>query len=76
VVERALATAEAAADWRADALEVLYRALAEEMGLKTGQLFGTIRTAITGRTATPPLFDTMSVLGRDRVRSRLRAALA
>ena len=76
VVERVLATAEAAADWRADALEVLYRALAEEMGLKTGQLFGTIRTAITGRIATPPLFDTMSVLGCDRVLSRLRAALA
>lgn len=74
-VQRALATAEAAADWSPDALEATYRALAEEMGLKAGPLFGTIRTAVSGRTATPPLFDMMSVLGRDRVLSRLRAAL-
>ena len=75
-VERALATAEAVSDWSPDALEVLYRALAEEMGLKAGQLFGTIRTAVSGRTATPPLFDMMSVLGRDRVLARLQAALS
>jgi len=75
-VERALATAETASDWSAAALEATYRALAEDMGLKTGQLFGTIRTAVSGRTATPPLFDMMSVLGHDRVLSRLKAALA
>jgi glutamyl-tRNA synthetase len=75
-VERAHATAVAASDWSAGALEGTYRSLAEEMNLKTGQLFGTIRTAVSGRTATPPLFDMMSVLGRDRVLSRLNAALA
>ena len=75
-VERALATAEGQTDWSVPALESTYRALAEEMGLKTGQLFGTIRTAVSGRTATPPLFDMMSVLGRERVLARLRAALA
>jgi glutamyl-tRNA synthetase len=74
-VERALAAAEAASDWSPSALEVVYRALAEDMGLKAGPLFGTIRTAVSGRTATPPLFDMMSVLGRDRVLARLRAAL-
>jgi glutamyl-tRNA synthetase len=74
-VEHALATAEATSDWSAEALEATYRALAKEMELKTGQLFGTIRTAVSGRTATPPLFDMMSVLGRDRVLSRLKAAL-
>ena len=35
-----------------------------------------IRVAITGRTATPPLFDTMVALGRDRVLERLDRALA
>ena len=73
-LEQVIGTAEAATEWSADALEDLYRALAVEIDLKTGQLFGTIRIAITGRTATPPLFDTMSVLGRDRVLARLRLA--
>ncbi len=72
--EQALAVAEAASDWSTDGLEVAYRALVEETGLKAGQLFGTIRTAISGRTATPPLFDMMSVLGRERVIARLQAA--
>jgi glutamyl-tRNA synthetase len=58
-----------------DALEPAFRALAERLELKTGVVFGTIRVAITGRTAAPPLFDTMDVLGRERVRTRLERAL-
>ena len=73
---RTLTLAEGAAAWDADALEGPYRALAEELGVKTGQLFGTIRVAITGRTAAPPLFETMAVLGRDRCLTRMRYALA
>jgi glutamyl-tRNA synthetase len=52
-------------------LEGEFRALAERIGLKTGQLFMSIRVACTGRTATPPLFETMEVLGRPRVVARL-----
>ena len=74
-LESALATAEAVDDWRHDALESAYRALAAETGLKTGQLFGAIRVAVTGRTAAPPLFDTLAVLGKERSLDRLRAAL-
>ncbi len=75
-LEAALATAERTDDWSVAALETVYRALAEASGIKTGQLFGTIRVAVTGRTAAPPLFDTLSVLGKERCVSRLRAALA
>jgi len=57
------------------ALETALRTLAEELGLKTGQLFGTLRVAVTGKTATPPLFQTMSVLGRERCLSRISVAL-
>ena len=74
-LEAALATAEGADDWRVGALETAYRALAERSGVKTGQLFGAIRVAVTGRTAAPPLFDTLAVLGKERCVSRLRAAL-
>ena len=75
-LEAALATAEGADDWSVAALETAYRALAERIEVKTGQLFGAIRVAVTGRTAAPPLFDTLSVLGKERCVSRLRAALA
>jgi glutamyl-tRNA synthetase len=59
----------------ADALEPRYRELADSLGLKAGQIFMSIRVAVTGRTATPPLFATMEVLGRERVVARLRAAI-
>jgi glutamyl-tRNA synthetase len=60
----------------ADSLEAVLRPLAEELGLKTGQLFGLLRVAVTGQTAAPPLFATMAVLGRERSLQRIAAALA
>jgi len=59
----------------AESLEAVLRPLAEELGLKTGQLFGTLRVATTGRTAAPPLFQTMAVLGKKRCLRRIGAAL-
>ena len=61
--------------FEADELEPPLRALAEARGWKAGDLFMTIRVAVTGRTATPPLFDTLVALGRDRVLARLDHAL-
>ncbi len=59
----------------AASLEAVLRPLAAELGLKTGALFGLLRVAVTGRTAAPPLFQTMAVLGRDRCLGRIEAAL-
>jgi glutamyl-tRNA synthetase len=59
----------------AGSLEGVLRPLAPELGLKTGQLFGVLRVAVTGRTAAPPLFETMAVLGRERCFKRIAAAL-
>ncbi len=61
--------------FEADELEPPLRALAEVRGWKAGDLFMTIRVAVTGRTATPPLFDTLVALGRDRVLERLDHAI-
>lgn len=55
-------------------LEEALRGLAEQLNVKTGQLFMPIRVAVTGRTATPGLFDTLVLLGKDRVLCRLKAA--
>jgi nondiscriminating glutamyl-tRNA synthetase len=61
--------------FEADELEPPMRALAEDRGWKAGDLFMAIRVAVTGRTATPPLFDSLVALGHDRVLSRLDAAI-
>jgi glutamyl-tRNA synthetase len=58
----------------AEAQETRLRALAEEMGLKAGQLFGSLREAVTGQRVSPPLFDTMAVIGRETVLARIAAA--
>jgi len=59
----------------AESLEAMLRPLAVELGLKTGQLFGVLRVAVTGRTAAPPLFQTMSVLGKEQCLKRIETAL-
>jgi glutamyl-tRNA synthetase len=58
-----------------DLLEDTLRHLAVDFGLKTGQLFGLLRVATTGRNATPPLFATMAVLGRERCLKRIEVAI-
>ena len=62
--------------FEADELEPPMRALAEARGWKAGDLFMAVRVAVTGRTATPPLFDSLVALGRERVLARIDAAIA
>jgi nondiscriminating glutamyl-tRNA synthetase len=61
--------------WEADEIEPPLRRLLEARGWKAGDLFMAIRVAITGKTATPPLFDTMVALGYDRTLARLDRAM-
>ena len=58
----------------AQGLEATLRSLAEARGWKAGDLFMAIRVAVTGRTATPPLFETLVALGYDRSLARLDRA--
>ena len=60
--------------WEHDALESALRGYVEKNDLKTGQLFGLVRVAITGRTAAPGLFETMLVLGQETTLRRLDLA--
>ncbi|HJP87964.1 MAG TPA: glutamate--tRNA ligase [Candidatus Limnocylindrales bacterium] len=62
--------------FEAEELEPPMRALADANGWKAGDLFMAVRVAVTGRTATPPLFDSLVALGRDGVLSRLDAAIS
>jgi len=61
--------------WTAHEIEASLRSLVEDRGWKAGDLFMAIRVAVTGRTATPPLFDTMVALGYERTLARLDHAI-
>lgn len=63
------------ATWDAATLEGALRSVATELNLGTGEFFGLLRIAITGRTAAPPLFQTMAVLGKEKCLKRLQMAL-
>jgi glutamyl-tRNA synthetase len=62
-------------EWNHDACEHALRGLAETEGVKAGLLINATRVAIVGQAVAPPLFETMLVLGRERVVERLRRAL-
>jgi glutamyl-tRNA synthetase len=55
--------------------EATFKQLVEVEGVKMGQLAQPVRVALTGRTASPGLFDVMEVLGRDRTLFRLRQGI-
>lgn len=62
-------------EWTAEAIEqALAAALVDGLGLKPRNAYGPVRVAITGRTVSPPLFESMQILGRDRSLARLHAA--
>ncbi|GAB3034335.1 glutamate--tRNA ligase [Nocardioides flavus (ex Wang et al. 2016)] len=64
-------------EWSTAAIEEALRvALIEGMELKPRVAFGPVRVAVTGRRVSPPLFESMELLGRERSLARLRSALA
>ena len=62
-------------EWNHDACDHASRKVAEDAGVKAGLLINATRVAIVGQAVAPPLFDTMVVLGQERVVRRLREAL-
>lgn len=73
----ALNALEALDTWSAADIEAALRAaLVEDLGLKPKVAFGPVRIAVTGRRVSPPLFESLEILGRERTLARLRDALA
>jgi glutamyl-tRNA synthetase len=62
-------------DWRVETLEKALRRFGEEKEWPPKELFMTVRVAVTGRKASPPLFETVAVLGKETCRRRLRGAI-
>ena len=51
------------------------RALVEQTGLSPNQVFGILRVAVTGQTVSPPLFESMEIVGKEKVLERIRKAI-
>ncbi|WP_319431975.1 glutamate--tRNA ligase [Mycobacterium sp. RTGN5] len=75
VLDAAITALEGVTDWTTPAIEdALKVALLERLELKPRKAFGPIRVAVTGATISPPLFESLELLGSDRSLRRLRAA--
>ena len=74
VVAKVIEKLEALEDFLAETLETSLRGVVDETGLSAGQVFGILRIAITGQTVSPPLFETMEIIGVNEVILRLRQA--
>jgi len=76
VLEAAVAALADLPTWATADIEAALRSsLVEGLGLKPKVAFGAVRVAVTGRRVSPPLFESLELLGRDRTLSRLRAGL-
>lgn len=77
VLNRSLSDLTALSVWSHESIEAALRAsLIEELGLKPRIAFGVVRIATTGSTISPPLFESMELLGKDVSLARISAALA
>ena len=75
VLQKLLSRFEALSNFSKQTWEESFKSLVQEEGLKMGQLAQPVRVALTGRTASPGLFEVMEVLGRDRTLFRLRQGI-
>ena len=75
-LEVSLETIEGLESPDAATLEGAMRPLADDLGIKVGQLLGTLRVATTGLRVSPPLFESMEVLGKERIVRDIRRAIA
>ncbi len=62
-------------DVKQETTEPVMRNLVEETGYKPGQVFGILRVAVTGQKVSPPLFESMEIIGKDTVIQRVRNAI-
>lgn len=75
ILARFVAVYKGTSDWNVGGLEEVSHAVLEEFGYTSKEAFMTVRVAVSGRNATPPLFDILVILGKERVISRLTKAL-
>ena len=75
VARRMLEILESADAFTHEEIEQPIRDLAEELGLKLGQVFHVLRMAVAAQPVTPPLIESMDILGKEKTISRMRAGV-
>lgn len=75
VLKQSLQVLEGLQDFSEQSVETALRALVDSLGLKAAQVFMPIRVAVSGRTATPGLFEILHAIGKERVLDRMRKAI-
>ena len=76
VLDAAIAVLEPLPDWRTESIKAaLEGALVDRLGLKPRKAYGPVRVAVTGSPISPPLFESLDLLGRDATLRRLRGAV-
>lgn len=76
VLRDILPALESCAEWAPAAIEAIVRGFGEQRGLSLGKVAQPLRVAVTGTTVSPPIFETLAILGRERTAQRVRRALA
>jgi glutamyl-tRNA synthetase len=75
LAEKILSILEMLPDMKLETTEPPFRELVEQSGLKAGQVFGLMRIAVTGQKVSPPLFESMEIIGKEMVVKRMKTAV-
>ncbi|HAL16856.1 MAG TPA: glutamate--tRNA ligase [Anaerolineaceae bacterium] len=75
LAKKILSILESLPDVKLETAEPPMRELVEQSGLKAGQVFGLMRIAITAQRVSPPLFESMEIIGKEKVVARMRRAV-
>jgi glutamyl-tRNA synthetase len=76
VLDQGVAVLEALDTWDAESIETGLRTIPENLGIGAGKAFQPLRVAVTGSSVSPPLFESIAALGRERTLQRLERARA
>jgi glutamyl-tRNA synthetase len=76
MAEKVLEILRAVPDMQVSTSEPPLRQFVEETGLKPAQVFGLVRVAVTGQKVSPPLFESMEIIGKEAVIRRMEKAVA
>jgi len=75
ILEKSLSILEGISTLTPSTTEEPLRGLVDQLGFSAGQVFGVLRVAVTGQKISPPLFESMEIIGKDTVLSRIKAAI-
>ena len=74
VLDEGLARLSTLEVWNAQSIEATLREMPESLGISAGKAFQPLRVAVTGSSISPPLFESMAALGRERTSERIGRA--